>query len=281
MVNAMATIGLLHPGEMGASLGAALVEGGHTVLSVRRGRSQATLDRAGAAGIRPVETLDDLTGASQVVISVCPPDAAETVAQQVAATGFSGTYVDANAVSPATAARLAQVTSAVGAHFVDGDIIGGPIRRGGGTRLYLSGRRAREVADLTGGHPETVVLGEDPTAASTLKMCYAAWTKGTSALLLAIVALASQAGLSEALQAEWARSQPDLGERVGRAVRSTPAKAWRFAGEMEEIAATFAAAGLSGGFGTAAADTYRRLAPFKDGPAPDLPELLAALLAER
>lgn len=280
MVTAMVTIGLLHPGEMGASLGAALVEGGHTVLFVRQGRSQATRDRAAAAGIQPVETPEDLAAASQVVISVCPPDAAETVAQQMAATGFSGTYVDANAVSPATAARLAEITGAVGAHFVDGDIIGGPIRRGGGTRLYLSGLRAREVAELTGGHPETVVLGDDPTAASTLKMCYAAWTKGTSALVLAIMALAGQAGLSDALQAEWARSQPDLGGRVDRAARSTPAKAWRFAGEMEEIAATFAAAGLPSGFGAAAADTYRRLTPFKNGPAPELPELLAALLAD-
>jgi hypothetical protein len=263
---------------MGASLGAALRENGHTVLYARQGRSQASQDRAATAGIRAVDSVAEVAAAAEVVVSLCPPDAAVTVAEAVTATGFEGIYVDANAVSPATAAHLAAVVAGTGADFVDGDIIGGPIRRGGPTRLYLSGRRAREVAELTGEHPETIVLGDDPTSASTMKMCYAAWTKGTSALLLAIAAVAEQAGLTGALQAEWAHSQPDLAGRLQRAVGSTPAKAWRFAGEMEEIAATFAAAGLSGGFGSAAADTYRRLAGFKDVARPDLSGVVAALL---
>jgi hypothetical protein len=94
--------------------------------------------------------------------------------------------------------------------------------------------------------------------ASAVKMAYAAWTKGTAALLLAVRETARAEGVEDALVAEWARSLPDLADAHARAVRSATAKGWRWVAEMDEIAATFAAAGQPDGFHRAAAEIYRR-----------------------
>ena len=51
------TIGMLHPGAMGAALGAALVGNGHEVVWASAGRSDATRARAEAAGLVDVGTL--------------------------------------------------------------------------------------------------------------------------------------------------------------------------------------------------------------------------------
>ncbi|MEM8766048.1 MAG: DUF1932 domain-containing protein [Pseudomonadota bacterium] len=269
-------IGLVNPGAMGASLGAALVRSGHNVLWQAAGRSPATQARAEAAGLTPVQSIDALAE-SEALLSVCPPDAALSVAETVLGAGFDGLYVDANAVAPMTAKNLAVM---VGSRFVDGGIIGPPAARPGTTRLYLSGEHAAEVCDwfsdpVLGVH---VVPGE-AGAASALKMCFAAYTKGTSALLLAIRALATAEGVDEALLAEWAISQPDLALRSEGAARGTAGKAWRFVGEMEEIAATFADNALPGDFHEAAAEIYQRMAPLKDAADADLAAVLARLLA--
>ncbi|MBV9412597.1 MAG: DUF1932 domain-containing protein [Acidimicrobiia bacterium] len=255
-------VGLLHPGAMGAAVGAALRSEGVDVLWVGEGRSKETRARAEGAGLRDMGTVGGLVAESEIVVSICPPHAAVEVAEAVAISGFSGTYVDANAVAPATVHRIASIVSGAGATFVDGDIIGGPPRPGGPTRLYLSGDAASWVADvLTGPGLEAVILGGELTAASALKMLYASWTKGTAALLLAIRAAARELGLEEALLAEWDRTQPGLQARSEGAVGSVP-KAWRFIGEMHEIASTFGALGLPEGFAAAAADVYRRLQEF-------------------
>ena len=114
-------------------------------------------------------------------------------------------------------------------------------------------------------------------AASALKMCFAGWTKGTSALLLAVTALAAAEGVDDALASEWAISLPDLPARAAATAKGASPKAWRFVGEMEEISSTYVAAGLPDGFHLAAAETYRRLAGFKDRPA-DLAAVIDALL---
>lgn len=260
----MRVVGLLHPGEMGASIGAALRRAGVGVLWASAGRGPATRRRAQAAGLTDAGTLPVLVDQSDLVVSVCPPHAASEVAGAVAVLGFAGIYVDANAVAPTTARELGAVVEQAGGRFVDGDLIGGPVRPGGATRLYLSGPAAGEVAALFAPTElEAVALGDDVAAASALKMCYAAWTKGTSALLLAIRAAADAYGVEAALVAEWARTQPDLAARSEAAV-GTARKAWRFAGEMDQIAACFAEAGLPDGFARAAAEVYRRLADFKE-----------------
>lgn len=248
-------IGLLHPGEMGAALGSVLRERGADVLWAAAGRSDATALRAEAAGLRDVGAVEELARRSDVILSVCPPHAALDVARSVA--GFDGVFVDANAVSPATARAIGTVIEPVG-RFVDGGIVGPP-PRGAATRLYLSGGPARLVADLFDGTlVDARIVSDQVGAASAVKMSYAAWTKGTAALLLAIRALARAEGVEARLLEEWRESIPDLPGDSLRAARAAGAKGWRWVGEMEQIASTFASAELPSGFHLAAADVFRR-----------------------
>jgi 3-hydroxyisobutyrate dehydrogenase-like beta-hydroxyacid dehydrogenase len=275
------TVALLHPGNMGVTIGAAAATSGARVVWVSDQRSQATRDRAHQAGLVDAENLANALKQSDIVLSVCPPHAAMEVAQQVARHCFEGVYVDANAVARATAEQIGNVVTKGGARFVDGGIIGSPVRRAGTTRLYLSGERAREVAELfSASLLDARTIGTEPGAASALKVAYAAWTKCTDALLLAIRALASIEGVDKALAEEWAISQPNLERRCIQAAEVATPKAWRYAGEMREIAAAFAAAGLPAGFHEAAAEICERLASFKDrtDPPPSLTNVVDALV---
>ena len=254
----MATVGLLHPGEMGAAVGGCLVSVGHEVLWDPAGRSRATTGRALAAELTGV-AFGRLVAKSSVILSICPPHAALDVARQVAAAGYTGCYVDANAISVATAEQVAGIVTAAGAAYVDGGIIGQPPEVAGHTRLYLSGPRADEVRVLFNRSRLDARVAEGPLyAASTVKMAYAAWTKGSSALLLAARALARAGGVERTLLAEWSLSQQALGQQSEGAAGAAAAKGWRWVAEMEEIAASMAAAGLPSGFHEAAADIYDR-----------------------
>jgi len=274
---ASGAIGLVHPGEMGSAVGAAARASGSRVVWASAGRSAKTRERADRAGLQDAGSLAALVATSEVILSVVPPLAAIDVARAVSTLGFAGLYVDANAISPATARAVAEIVEAGRASFVDGGIVGDPPRPGSRSRLYLSGAQAARVAAIFAGSPlETVVLDGPPGAASALKMAYAAWTKGTSALVLAIRALAAREGVDGALLREWEASQPDLPARLERAVLSTR-KAWRWVAEMEEIAATFADAGLPDGFHLAAADIFKRVAGYKDAAPPSIDEVAAHL----
>ncbi|HJV56456.1 MAG TPA: DUF1932 domain-containing protein [Methylomirabilota bacterium] len=278
----MTTIGILHPGDMGSVVGACAVAAGARVLWASEGRSAGSRERAAAAGLEDARTVAAVVAASDVIVSVCPPHAAIEVARDVAGRRFAGLFVDANAVAPGTAREIGAIVEAGGATFVDGGLIGPPPRNAGSTRLYLSGREAKRAAALFESSAlEAIAIGDGPGAASALKMTYAAYTKGSSALLMAIRALAASEGVDDALLAEWRRSQPDLPKRSEAAARDNARKAWRFVGEMEEIAAAFAAAGLPGGFHEAAAEIYARLADYKDAATPPSMADLVAPLTRR
>ena len=255
----MTTIGLLNPGEMGSMVGAAVRAGGARVLWAGEGRSAATRKRASDAGLEDAGSVAAVVRASEVILSVCPPHAAVDLATQVAAQRFAGTYVDGNAVSPDTAREIGGIVEKGGATFVDGGIIGPPPVKPGSTRFYVSGAGAERIAKLlTAGALEALVVPGGPGAASAVKMAYASWTKGSAALLLAARALARAEGVESVLLEEWALSQPGLEKRWDGAAAAAAAKGWRWVGEMEQIAAAMAAAGLPGGFHQAAADMYRR-----------------------
>jgi 3-hydroxyisobutyrate dehydrogenase-like beta-hydroxyacid dehydrogenase len=226
------------------------------VLWVSAGRGAKTAARAEASGLTDAGTIAALTRRAEVVLSICPPHAAVDVARAVA--GFGGTYVDANAVSPQTAQQVASIVTGGGGTYVDGGIIGPPPAGAGSTRLYLSGDAAGSIRELFDGTPlEARIVTAGPWSASGLKMAYAAWTKGSGALLLTVHALAQAEGVDDALAAEWARSLPGLSDRLPGTARSAAEKGWRWVAEMEEIAATMAAAGLPEGFHLAAADVYK------------------------
>jgi 3-hydroxyisobutyrate dehydrogenase-like beta-hydroxyacid dehydrogenase len=193
----------------------------------------------------------------------------------VADAGFEGIYVDVNAISPASARAIGVRFD----RFVDGGVIGPPVKVAGTTRLYLAGQAAGEVAELwTGSLLETRLVDGGPGAASAVKICFAAWTKGTAALLLAIRALAAAEGVEQSVLAEWATSMPALLQQSETAASTSAPKAWRFSGEMEEIGRSFAANGLPEGFGVAAAEIYARLDTFKDSPSATLAEVIGTLL---
>ena len=270
---------VLHPGAMGASIAAAVSSAGHEVIGVASGRSRATIDRAREAQITLVETLEEAMSRVDVVLSICPPEAALDVAHEVQATGYDGIYVDGNAVSPETATAIGELFDN---NFVDGGIVGPPAWRAGATRFYLSGAMAKDVVVLFADSLVTArAISGGAGAASAVKMCYAAYTKGSSALVLAIRALAEHNGVTETLLAEWDISQKGMRNSSERSALGTSPKAWRFAGEMREIAATFDAAGLPNGFHLAAAEIYERMAHFKNDDPARLEQVIEALLTKR
>ncbi len=273
-------IGVLHPGMMGICVAATVQKSGHKVFWASEGRSPQSRQRAEKFNLSDAGSLADLCETCSVIISVCPPHAAEAMAQQVLTHSFQGIYLDANAISTQRTIRIGQSMNRVGVNFVDGGIIGAPAWERGKTWLYLSGEKAPETAlFFSQGPMETSILGNDIGKASALKMCYAAYSKGTTALLCGILATAEVLGVRGELETQWSRDWIDFGEQAEERVRKVTAKAWRFAGEMTEIAATFREAGLPGEFHAAAEMIYQRLAIFKNAPAtPALEEVLEKLV---
>lgn len=265
-------IGLLHPGQMGAAVGAQLVAAGHTVLWCRAGRGDASTHRADDAGLRGVDTLAELLGACEVVLSICPPAAASEVAREVA--GFGGIYVEANAISPQ---RMIEISALFGS-VVDGSIIGPPPRPDRSARLYLSGPRdaADRVRELFAGtRAEPVVLSERIGDASALKMAFGSFNKASHALAAVSHALAEEYGVGDALLAE----ADEAGGALAKLHRlpSVAARAWRWAPEMLEAADSFAAAGLPAELATGAAAVFDRWQADKDDLSLDVDDVLRHL----
>lgn len=255
-------IGVLHPGAMGVSIAASAVHNGHPVYWASAGRSAETRARATEHHIQDLETLENVCAQSDIILSICPPHAAEDVARQVIAANFHGVYVDANAISPMRAQTIGALLSDANIDFVDGGIIGGPAWERGKTWLSLSGKPAAEIANcFTNGPLETQIVGDEIGKASALKMCYAALTKGTTALLCAVLGASEQLDVRTELYQHWTRDNANAAVANEKRAVNVTAKAWRFEGEMREIADTFRSAGLPDGFHLAAAEIYHRLAP--------------------
>lgn len=278
----MTSIGILHPGQMGISVAAACIESGHQAFWCPQGRSDASRVRAEAHGLLACDDLQVCTDTCDMLISVCPPSAAIAQAEAVAATGFDGIYVDANAVSPQSAEAIAVIFSQTDVRLVDAGIIGPPAHQPQTTRLYLSGEDAPGVlACFSGSKLEAIDLQAGVGAASALKMAYAGWTKGSGALLLSMYSVASSYGVEQALDAEWQLSLPQLPQRLRRTAEQNAPKAWRFVGEMHEIGKTLEQAGLPPEWFVAAAETYARLQDFKNAEDVSLADVMQALVQER
>lgn len=254
-MSAPAVVGILHPGQMGAAVAAQVAANGHTVLWCPNGRSEATAHRADHAGLHPAP-LPELLDRSQLVVSICPPTAAEDVAADVAEIGYTGVYVDANAISPTRIQRIGARLTAAGATVVDGAISGPPPGNGGPpTRFYLAGPAAdtRPIADLLAtSHLEPIRLTGNPGQASALKMAVASYQKASRALAAVAHALADDHDVTGALLAE-AQAMPSdiLADRDF--LPTVAARAWRWAPEMHEVADTLRAQHLPPDLALAAA----------------------------
>ncbi|MCC3654049.1 DUF1932 domain-containing protein [Streptomyces sp. S07_1.15] len=278
----MTTMTLLHPGAMGAAVGEQAVQGGARVLWLPDGRSQATRARAGKAGLEECGSLQDALAASDVVVSLCPPQAAENVARQVASLSYGGVFVDANAISPHRMERVTDLFSEHGTAVVDGAVFGPPPTGGRRASLSLSGDRrgTQALVDAFDGTALGVRVLERPIgAASALKMAFAGFQKAARTLAAVSHALAEAHGVAGEL-AEHARAMPADILADSDYLPSVAARAWRWAPEMHEIAETLRQAGLPDQIAEATASVMLRWEGDKDRFDMPLPEVFAHLRKE-
>ena len=260
---ALGTIAILSPGSMGSAVGQALRENGYDVVTNLDGRSERTRALAEEAGFRAVSGIDSIVEEADLVMSILVPSEAISVAREAAAamkrTGLSPAYADCNAVSPDTARELGGIIEAAGGRFIDAGIIGGPPGSGSPPRFYASGPHEAVIGELDGKGIIVPLLGGDVGRASAIKMCYASLTKGVSALQTAALVAAHRLGLSCELEEEMSSSQAKVLAQM-QSVIGLPGKAFRWVGEMEEIAATFESVGVTGNFHHGAAEIFRMVA---------------------
>jgi len=268
------TVAILSPGDMGHSVGKVLGDHGIDVITSLAGRSDRTARLAEAAGIRDVQSLESVVLQADLILSILVPSDALGLTQQVVSalrdTGTVTPFADCNAVSPQTAKLMDAALTSVGAPFIDASIIGPPPGKGQAPRFYVSGKWAPMMSELDGMGIEVRDLRTCIGRASGIKMCYAAMTKGTSALHVALLTAAEVMGLTDQLRAELKYSQPGLYDQMESQIPGLPVKAMRWIGEMEEIADTFDSLGITPLFHRASADVYRAVAetPFAE----DTPE---------
>ncbi len=279
-MSASVTVGLLHPGRMGAAIAAQIMTNGHTVLWCPDGRSPATHHRAKNAGLRPVP-LGQLLADSEIVVSICPPAVAEQIATEVAEIGYGGSYVDANAISPARMQRITTRLTAASTVAIDGCIFGPPPGGQPPARLYLAGDPAasRRVADLfTGSLAEPVLLGQHPGQASALKMAFTSFQKTSRTAAALAHALADDHDITQALLTEAQRMPRDILTNRDY-LPSVAARAWRWAPEMHEVADALSDQDLPTDLALATATVLQRWADTATGQPTDPATVLQQLHA--
>ncbi|QIR35978.1 DUF1932 domain-containing protein [Tolypothrix sp. PCC 7910] len=255
------TVGILSPGDMGQAIAAVLNQNGLKTIAALEERSDRTRQLAAAANVQDVGSLKQLVIESDIVLSVLVPAAATEAAAQIAEiignVGKNILYVDANAISPQKVKNIAQLIESKGGQFIDASIIGPPPRVPNRTRIYASGKQAVELQQLRDYGLDIRVIGDEIGNASGLKMCYAALTKGLTAIGTELLIAAHRLGLDQELWDEVATSQAELAKILTRSLPSMTPKAHRWIGEMEEIAETFEALELTELIFQGAADVYR------------------------
>ncbi|MYS71503.1 DUF1932 domain-containing protein [Streptomyces sp. SID5926] len=258
------TVGILHPGSMGAAVAACAATNATAVLWCESGRSTASVERAARFGLTPVATLAELLDRSDIVISLCPPAAAEALAHDVAGHRFAGVYVEANAINPERTQRIAALLP--DATLVDGGVIGSPPVGGKTPTLYLSGPAEATAcieALFANTAVQAAVLGTEVGKASALKLSYASFQKTSRVLVALAVGMAREHGVDQEL-IEVASGRTDSYLSEPQYVAKTAARAWRWAPELEEAADTLAVAGLPPEMLRAAAATLARWNDAKD-----------------
>ncbi|MFJ7280301.1 DUF1932 domain-containing protein [Kitasatospora sp. NPDC098663] len=283
MTGNQVVVGILHPGSMGAAVAACAVSAGARVLWCPAGRSGATATRAEQFGLEPVTGLSELLGRAEVVLSLCPPAAAEDLAAEVAGHGFGGLYVEANAIGPERARRIAELLADSARAVVDGAVIGSPPIGSKRARLFLSGppQEAAVVERLFANTAvATPVLGEEIGQASALKLAYSTYQKTSRVLAALSFGLAQHHGVGEELLAVASgRSGSYLTETDY--IAKVAARAWRWAPEMDEAAAALHGAGLPDEVLRAVADTLRRWNSAKNATTLTVEQALALLAIEQ
>ena len=245
----MQTVGIVSPGAMGSAVADALARGGARVVATVAGRSERTARLAERAQLELLPDLGAIVATADVVLSIVPPEAAESVAEDLArearAAGAYPLVVDLNAIAPETSRGLADMLGRAGGTFVDGSISGPPPWKANTTRIYLSGERATEAAALPITGVERIVVGPETGSASAVKMSTASVYKGTSALLAHALLAANENGVLGHVLDDLRSGSPELVANAARRLASAAAKSDRYVAEMREIAHAQSAAGLT------------------------------------
>ncbi|MFJ5843957.1 DUF1932 domain-containing protein [Streptomyces sp. NPDC092903] len=262
----MNVLGILHPGSMGAAVAAQARRSGAEVLWCADGRSPESTLRAKRYGLSAVAELSEMTGRADIILSLCPPAAAEDVARAVAALSYSGTYVDGNAISPASMARITSIMEPSGATVVDGSVVGSPPSDAKSPRLYLSGpgEALPSVVELFAGSAVQVrSLDGGVGQASALKLSYSSYQKASRVLAAVAFALAQDHGVEgELLDIAQGRTSSYLSETAY--IPKVAARAWRWGPEMREAADALRDVGLPADLMEASAAVMSRWDDFRD-----------------
>lgn len=258
-------VGVVSPGDMGQAIAGRLKESGMNVYTALNGRSERTRSLAHAAGLADCGTIEKLVATCELVISVINPGEALNVAREVAAamkkTGRAIAFADLNAVSPQTARDTDAMIRAAGGMFIDGGIIGPPPRgEKDKPRLFVSGPDAYLFEQIKHPNLQVRIMSERVGDASGIKMCYAAMTKGTTALAVELLVAARKLGVEQALEKELRDSRSDVLDWQVKSIASMPPKAYRWVPEMQEIAKTFEELGMTRRIFDGASDMYQMVA---------------------
>src|SRR5687767_7953024 len=258
-------VGIVSPGDMGQAIAGRVKESGMSVYAALDGRSERTRKLAQAAGLADCGSIDKLVATCELIISVINPGEALDVAGKVAAamkaSGRKMAFADLNAVSPQTARDMDQLIRAAGGMFIDGGIIGPPPRgEKDKPRLYVSGPDAYLFEQIKHPNLQVRIMSERIGDASGVKMCYAAMTKGTTALAVELLVAARKLGVEQALEKELRDSRADVFDWQMKSLGSMPPKAYRWVPEMQEIAKTFGELGMTRRIFEGATDMYTMVA---------------------
>jgi 3-hydroxyisobutyrate dehydrogenase-like beta-hydroxyacid dehydrogenase len=258
-------VGIVSPGDMGQAIAGRIKESGMSVYAALDGRSERTRKLAQAAGLADCGSIDKLVATCELIISVINPGEALDVAGKVAAamkaSGRRMAFADLNAVSPQTARDMDQLIRAAGGMFIDGGIIGPPPRgEKDKPRLYVSGPDAYLFEQIKHPNLQVRIMSERIGDASGVKMCYAAMTKGTTALAVELLVAARKLGVEQALEKELRDSRADVFDWQMKSLGGMPPKAYRWVPEMQEIAKTFGELGMTRRIFEGATDMYAMVA---------------------
>ena len=257
------TIAIMSPGSMGSAVGKAIKSHGFSVITSLDGRSERTKQMAQTSGIEDVGNLSNLVKHSDLILSILVPSQAHQLAERIAEviknTNSKVIFADCNAISPASTKQISNTIISSGGDFIDSGIIGGPPNEKDSPRFYVSGPNATQMTKLDGKGITVRFIDKNIGSASAMKMCYAALTKGTSTLHIALLAAAEMLGVSSELELELEYSQKDTLKNMSTGISRIPSNAHRWIGEMEEIASTFKSVGVPSGFHEGAAEIYKLL----------------------
>jgi 3-hydroxyisobutyrate dehydrogenase-like beta-hydroxyacid dehydrogenase len=261
---AQPTVGLMSPGDMGHRVGEAIRAKGCRVVTALAGRSVLSKTRAQRVGLEDAGSLADLVAASDILLSIMPPERAEAFARDVAAE-IKGKdkpplFIDCNAIAPTTMKRIAGHIQAAGGRCLDIGIIGSPPGSGRQpTRFYASGPHLDAIRFLDGNGIHFIGMGPEIGRASAIKMCYAGLTKGTMTLRTSVLLAGEMLGIGPELKAVLSETQKPQWEAMNQSVPFLAADAGRWSGEMEQIAETFGSVGVTPLIHKGAAEVFRLL----------------------